>query len=159
METIKNVLTKSESFSLPVELEDQYSKMNLLTNVVSLVSKNIKPMIIEAFLTPSSIVNYARQLLLHWERDVAEQLKNLDVPVLIITGSGDKIASPEISMAAANLSSNITCALIHGGSHFLQLESTKLTMEMTKAFIEDPAGFDFKHGLVSINKVMQNVDQ
>lgn len=156
METIKNILTKSKSPSLPVELEDESNKKNLLTNVLSLVSENIKPMIIEAFLTPSSVINYARQLLLHWDTDVAGLLKTLDVPVLIITGSEDKIASPEMSMAAGALSPNITCALIQGGTHFLQLENTKLTAAMAKEFIENPVDFDFKHGLVSINNVIQN---
>ncbi|WP_212002996.1 alpha/beta fold hydrolase [Chitinophaga sp. HK235] len=150
IEALKNVLVKENKTIAFAELKDEDGKRDLVDDILSLVSEDIKPMVVEPFLMPSSVLNYARQLLLLWNEDVTSQLEKLNIPVLMITGTADNIASPEISQAAAKLSDNATCAVIEGGSHYLQFDNIQLVVPMIRDFISSTGKYQFKHGLVTI---------
>lgn len=151
IEALKNVLIRDKKTLAFAELKDEDGRRDLVEDILSLVGEDIKPMVVEPFLTPSSVLNYARQLLLLWQEDVGTLVKNLNVPVLMITGTADTIASPEISRATARLSEKATCAVIEGGSHYLQFDNIQLLVPMMETFIREPDNWQFKHGLVTID--------
>src|SRR5205085_2429148 len=72
-----------------------------LRSVLACVDDHLKPLVIEPFLTPRNIVNYARQLLSFWEHDIHDALPSIEVPVLFVCGEADTIAPPGMSRMAA----------------------------------------------------------
>ncbi|WP_103069472.1 alpha/beta fold hydrolase [Aquimarina sediminis] len=159
IEALKNILIKEEEVIAFKELQDDDQKRDLVQDILSLIGEDIKPMIIEPFLTPSSVLNYARQLLLLWEKDVTDLLTQLNIPVLMVTGKEDNISSCEISRAAARLSKNVDCAIIEGGTHYLHFDNTKLLLEIVNSYLCAPMNFEFKHGLVKLeNEVVSKIE-
>ncbi|GAA3627223.1 hypothetical protein GCM10022397_10910 [Flavivirga jejuensis] len=159
IEALKNILIKEEEVIAFDELQDEEKKRDLVQDILSLIGEDIKPMIIEPFLTPSSVLNYARQLLMLWEKDVTEMLINLNIPVLMISGEEDNISSCEITEAAAGLSGKVDCAIIKGGTHYLHYDNTSLLLEIVNKYLIDPEYFEFKHGLVQVkNELMSEIE-
>jgi thioester reductase-like protein len=124
----------------------------LVKDVLRLVSDGIKPLVIEPFLTPESIISYARQLLQFWGHDVTVALRATAVPVLFVGGEMDNIASPEMSRRAASLVPGAFYAEVRGGSHYLQYDSHRLVCDLIDAFLREAREFDFSHGLVRVER-------
>jgi hypothetical protein len=67
-----------------------------VSEVLSLISKRLKPLVIEPFLNETSVVCYARQLLDFWSHDVSHLTSKIHVPTLFLTGEHDQIASSQV---------------------------------------------------------------
>jgi len=151
IQTLKNILSNdANQISYDVLTDDK--KRNLIYEILGLISKDIKPMVIEPFLSPQSALNYGRQLLHFWRKDVYDEVKNCSVPLLFVTGTEDKIASHRMSEAVAELSPLAACTTIRGGSHYLQYSYSELLTEIICKFSNAPYNFHFKHGLVSMKE-------
>lgn len=120
--------------------------------VLKLISDSIKPLIIEPFLTQESLISYGRQLLSFWEHDIVGTLQGIDVPTLFVSGEMDNITSPSMSLKAALLVRGATYLEIKGGSHYMQYDNHQLLSEILDKFLSDPKEFDFRHGLVTLQK-------
>ncbi|MEL6862981.1 MAG: alpha/beta fold hydrolase [Bacteroidota bacterium] len=150
IDTLKSILAGKKA---PTTMDNsQEENRKIIKDILALVSEDVKPMIIEPFLTASSALNYAGQLLSFWEKDVTDLIAKLDIPVLMITGQEDNIAAAGMSEAAAKLSEKATCATISGGSHYLQFDNVRLLVPMVKSFVSNPEDFQFKHGLVHLDR-------
>ena len=142
IEKLKSVLL-GQSGKGPGDEQDE-SRRNI-DNILGLVNKNLKPLVIEPFLTEQSVISYARQLIDFWEHDVSGILGAVDVPVLVIAGQHDNIASPEISRAVARLIPQATFLEILGGSHYPHFDNHELLDEILELFFRNPRQFDFIH--------------
>jgi thioester reductase-like protein/pimeloyl-ACP methyl ester carboxylesterase len=123
-----------------------------IKNVLRLISKNIKPLVIEPFLTDESMISYARQLLSFWEHDIASVLRRINVPTLFIGGEVDNIAAPSMSREAAKLVAGAIYAEVNGGSHYMQYDNHELLGDIVDEFLAAPDKFEFQHGLVTLER-------
>jgi nucleoside-diphosphate-sugar epimerase/pimeloyl-ACP methyl ester carboxylesterase len=146
IETLKGVLSGK-----PPELTGgEGESRERILEILSLVNRNIKALVIEPFLTERSVVSYARQLLDFWGHDVSGILGSVNVPVLFIAGELDNIASPRISEAVARQVPGSRYLEIKGGSHYPHFDNHELLNEILEAYLEDPMGFRFRHDLVKV---------
>ena len=97
----------------------------------------LKEAVIGPFTTDGGVVNYARQILEFWNHDVSKLFENVRVPVLFITGECDRIASPRMAQAAAQLIPGARYVEVKGGSHYLQFEKHSLTASIIDQFLCD----------------------
>ena len=98
---------------------------------------DLKEAVIGPFTTDGGLVNYARQILEFWNHDVSKLLENVRVPVLFISGECDRIASPRMAQAAAQLIPGARYVELKGGSHYLQFEKHSLTACIIDQFLCD----------------------
>jgi thioester reductase-like protein/pimeloyl-ACP methyl ester carboxylesterase len=150
-EVLKGVLTgKLELGSKPVTQSSDHE--TTVKGVLKLISNNIKPLVIEPFLTEESMISYARQLLSFWGHDVTAALRGTEVPTLFVSGEMDNIAASRMSRGAAALVRNAIYVEIKGGSHYMQYDNHHLLSEILDKFLSDPTEFDFSHGLVTLER-------
>jgi nucleoside-diphosphate-sugar epimerase/pimeloyl-ACP methyl ester carboxylesterase len=152
IETLKSVLVgRAKVPEASAEGNQEESRARIL-DVLTLVNKNLKPLVIEPFLTEQSVVSYARQLIDFWEHDVAGILGTVAVPVLFIAGELDNIASPAISRAVSGKVPESVYLEIKGGSHYPHHDNHELLNEILESFHKNPAGFEFSHDMVQSEK-------
>jgi pimeloyl-ACP methyl ester carboxylesterase len=147
IDSLKAVLLKQK---LSREVAESPSLMGeeQLSEVLSSINTSLQEFVIEPFSTERSVVNYARQLLDFWSHDIASLLPCVQVPVLLIGGECDKIASPQMSKTLSHLIPRAKHLEVRGGSHYLQYEKYELMTAIIKNFTTNPRDFDFDHELL-----------
>jgi pimeloyl-ACP methyl ester carboxylesterase len=108
-----------------------------LTQMLGFPCPDLKEAVIGPFATDEGIVNYAGQILDFWQHDASELFENVRVPVLFVTGEYDRIASPRMAQAAAQLIPDASYVEVKGGSHYLQYEKYSLTACLVDQFLRD----------------------
>ena len=68
---------------------------------------------------------------------MSKLFENVRVPVLFISGECDRIASPRMAQAAAQLIPGARYIELKGGSHYLQFEKHSLTACIIDQFLRD----------------------
>ncbi len=96
---------------------------------------DLKEAVMGPFATDEGVVDYARQILEFWDHDVSVLFENVRVPVLFVTGEYDRIASPRMAQAAAQLIPRARYIEVKGGSHYLQYEKSSLTASIVDQFL------------------------
>lgn len=144
MGALKSILAGRDPSGGALDLE--------IAEVLALIPEELRGLVIGPFLSPRSIVSYARQLLDFWSFDVAARLRELDVPCLFVGAEHDRIASPAISRAAARECPGATYAELRGGTHFSMFENHEVVLELLAAFQADPGGFTFDDGQVRLER-------
>ena len=70
------------------------------------------------------------------------------MPVLLVSGTEDNIASYKMTEAVSGLSARAHCAIVSGGSHYMHYDNQHLLGDIAKQFLKQGKDFSFKHGLV-----------
>ncbi|HEX2271862.1 MAG TPA: alpha/beta hydrolase [Pyrinomonadaceae bacterium] len=96
---------------------------------------DLKDAVMGPFATDEDVVNYADQIIAFWNHDVSKLFENVRVPVLFVTGDCDRIASPGMAQAAAQLIPGARYIEVKGGSHYLQYEKSSLTARIVDQFL------------------------
>jgi nucleoside-diphosphate-sugar epimerase/pimeloyl-ACP methyl ester carboxylesterase len=110
-----------------------------ISELLSFVSKAVKPLVIAPFLREASLLNYAAQLLDFWSVDLSRVAAAVTTPTLFIASERDKIASPEMSYAVSRTMPNAHFVNLRGGNHYCMYESHELVAELLSAFWTNPA--------------------
>jgi thioester reductase-like protein/pimeloyl-ACP methyl ester carboxylesterase len=108
-----------------------------IKNVLGLVDRNLRPLLMAPFVSEKSIVNYSRQLLQFWSHDISQYINKIEQPILLLTGSHDHIASPDLAVAVTKQFKTSIGYEISGGSHYIHKEHEKLVSDMITGFIEE----------------------
>ncbi|NSL85199.1 alpha/beta fold hydrolase [Chitinophaga sp. Mgbs1] len=143
----KSLLNKVKNTEHPGQMNVD-SEERLMEGMLQLVKDYIASLILEPFLSPHGIMNYARQLQAFWKEDVSGQLERLNIPLLMIAGAADGIVSAEVSKAVSRLSDQITCLIVKDGSHYLQYENAELLITILKSYLADGERRTFQHDQV-----------
>lgn len=122
----------------------------LVEGVLALIGEDIKPLVLEPFLTQQSIVSYARQLLAFWDHDVGPILGSVRMPTLFIGGEVDNIASAQMARAVAQRVPRAIYAQVQGGTHYMHFDSHHLLSDLIRDFLEQGFACAFPHGLVTL---------
>ncbi|RCW66381.1 alpha/beta hydrolase [Saliterribacillus persicus] len=78
------------------------------------------------------------------------QLRNLEVPVLIMSGSEDKVYPPELSSATLNFISDAKCLIVPYASFLIQLDQPQITADWLERFIQQ------RHGAAELTQLFDN---
>lgn len=146
-DTLKGALLAQKADASSARLGDADSHRRAL-EMLSTVSESLQPLVVEPFATEHSVRNYAEQVLDFWEHDISSLLPGVRVPVLSIGGECDKVASPQMSRAVAELIPRAKHFEVIGGSHYLHYEKHELVAEMLNGFLRETWDFDFRHNLI-----------
>jgi|GEM_PF-1639722 len=153
LEYLKAVLTgKSIAFGTD-SLSDS---KRYVSDVLSLINKNLKPLVIEPFLNEKSVVCYARQLLDFWSYDISDLAKNVRIPTLFITSELDTIASSASSDAVHQLIPNSIYVEIQGATHYPHYEQPELLLDLLSFFIQKRDLNHFSHPLLTVKLRTEN---
>jgi pimeloyl-ACP methyl ester carboxylesterase len=124
--------------------ESRKQVMALLTSV----NASLQRYVMEPFSAPQSVINFTKQLRDFWKHDSLPLLARVKVPVLLVSGQCDKIASPQMAKAISKMTPSATYLEVKGGSHYLQYERYEMLAEVISRFLNQGADFDFDHGLI-----------
>lgn len=124
----------------------------LVEGVLALIGEDIKPLVLEPFLTHDSIVNYARQLLAFWDHEIADILSEVRVPTLFIGGEVDNIAGAQLARETSRRLPQALYAQVQGGTHYMHFDNHRLLHELVTDFLHHGYATDFKHGLVTLER-------
>jgi thioester reductase-like protein/pimeloyl-ACP methyl ester carboxylesterase len=148
MDILKRVIT--EKSTSQARGGDGYDAR--VDQVLAMVPEDIKPLVLEPFLTPDNVVSYARQLLSFWAHDSSDRLPCGEPPLLLVAGELDNIASPRISREVARRAPGAVYAEIAGGSHYMQYDNAELLVDIVERFTREPHGFEFDSQLVELER-------
>lgn len=109
-----------------------------VSELLSLISNTVKPLVIAPFLREASVVNYAHQLLDFWSRDLTDDLPRVNVPTLFIAAENDRIASPGISYEVARRLKSASFVNIRGGNHYCMHDTPELVGDLIETFWKEP---------------------
>ncbi len=151
LNSLKSIIVgkSAEECSLTIDDPDSHQR---IAEILSLVSRRIKTLVLEPFLNKNSIVNYARQLLDFWGHDVSHILPTIDRPVLFISGEYDNIASPQASKEVSKLVPGSKYLEIRGGSHYVHYENHELLIDIIEKFLKEKREFSFNDSRVIMEK-------
>ena len=107
-----------------------------VTDILNMVNRNVRPLLVAPFVAESSILNYSRQLLEFWQHDISKLYSTLEVPIMILSGERDNIADPRLAQKVGRNFVNSVGFQIIGGSHYIHKENSHSVKRMLDAFIE-----------------------
>jgi thioester reductase-like protein/pimeloyl-ACP methyl ester carboxylesterase len=107
-----------------------------VTNVLSMVNRNVRPLLVAPFVAESSILNYARQLLEFWAHDISYLYDKVEVPIMVLSGERDEIADPKLAHKVIKKFPNSIGFQIIGGSHYIHKDNSHSVKRMLDAFVE-----------------------
>ncbi len=142
MDALKSILSGRAAGDGSLDLE--------IADVLALIPEELRGLVIGPFLSPGSILNYARQLLDFWAFDVSARLPEVRIPCLFVGSEHDRIASSAISRAAAQACPEGVYAELVGGTHFSMFERHEVLLELIEAFHADLAGVSFPDAQVRL---------
>ncbi|UUY08382.1 alpha/beta fold hydrolase [Pseudomonas sp. J452] len=108
-----------------------------IKNVLGMVDRNLRPLLMAPFVSETSILNYSRQLLQFWKHDVIDYVPKIHQPVMLLTGSHDEIASPVLGIEVTRQFRNAIGFQIEGGSHYIHKEQHQIVTSLIRKFLSD----------------------
>lgn len=133
--TARRALSAVLSGKKSTEAEEMGARVE---TILELMNENLRTLVVAPFVNDTSLLNYARQLLNFWDYDISSLLPVINVPVLLITGEQDEIASPKLAQHVISQMPNARCAQVIGGNHYLHYEKAPLVYELLNGFIQEP---------------------
>jgi pimeloyl-ACP methyl ester carboxylesterase len=110
---------------------------DLATRVLALISSDLQPEVVRPFESETSTLNYARQVLDFYSREIALQASNVDVPVLAIGAEYDKVTSPELSRIVATAFPRGQYVELRGGTHYCLYDQAERVFDLIHVFFEE----------------------
>ena len=107
-----------------------------VTNIMSMVSRTVRPLLVAPFVSEESILNYARQLVEFWAHDVSHLYGRITRPILLLTGEKDGIASPELAHKVIPRFGPAAGFKVLDGSHYVHKDSYLDVKRMLDGFVE-----------------------
>lgn len=117
------------------ETKDDALNANV-TNVMGLVNRNIRPLLVAPFVAEASILNYSRQLLQFWAHDISPLYGRVEQPIMLLSGERDNIADPRLAHKVLGRFKNFVGFQIIGGSHYIHKDNSHSVKRMVDAFME-----------------------
>jgi pimeloyl-ACP methyl ester carboxylesterase len=108
-----------------------------VTNVLGMVNRNVRPLLVAPFVAESSILNYARQLLQFWAHDISPLYDRVDAPIMVLSGERDDIAAPQLAHKVLSRFKNSVGFQVIGGSHYIHKDHSHSVKRMLDAFVEN----------------------
>jgi pimeloyl-ACP methyl ester carboxylesterase len=124
---------REEIFDHSQEISSSHEQIR---KVLSLVNPRLKPLLISPFLSESSIIAYAKQLLDFWSHDVSAILSQVNIPVLLLAGEFDDISSSEISRRVAGLLPQAIYSEIPHGTHYIHYDNHEMINVLVREFMQ-----------------------
>jgi pimeloyl-ACP methyl ester carboxylesterase/nucleoside-diphosphate-sugar epimerase len=106
--------------------------------VLGMMNRELKPHVMAPFQDGPTVVRYAHQLLDFWSHAVETRAPEVKVPVLLVGAEYDRIASPEISRAAARRFPASRYVQLRGATHYAFYDRPALVAELMETFFEEP---------------------
>jgi len=107
-------------------------------NVLSQASRELRSTFIQPFGDVQSTRNYSHQVIDYMSYDIAPTLASIQVPVLLVGGELDEIASPAMSKAVSKRLPNGRYAEIRGGTHYGLFENAEMVANLVERFFASP---------------------
>jgi len=146
--SLQSSLLASKAHVSSVAVHDPRARKQT-AEMLSFVHASLRSVVVEPFATEQSVVNYAKQLVSFWARDVSSLLEKIDVPVVFVGGECDGIASPQLAKIAYQQIPGAKYLEVKGGSHYLQYEDHELITDIINRFLKEKWTFTFNHPLVN----------
>ena len=109
----------------------------LAQRVLSLKSRDLQTEVMKPFETAVSTLNYARQVLDFYSCDVGPKAAKVEVPVLLISGEYDKVASPELSRHLAQILPSVRYVELSGATHYCLYQQSGMVFDLIQDFFSD----------------------
>jgi pimeloyl-ACP methyl ester carboxylesterase len=106
-----------------------------LRDLLGMVGRRFRELVIGPFLSESVIANYARMIVEFQSHSVAHLLDAAAAPTLLISAENDVIAHPGGSDAAARRMPNARSVRLAGASHWCLLENAEELIEEIDLFL------------------------
>lgn len=106
--------------------------------ILELMNESLRTLVVAPFVNDASLLSYAKQLLNFWDYDISALLPDIQIPVLLVTGEKDEIASPVLARHVISGIPNARCAQLTGGNHYLLYEKAATVFELLHGFIQEP---------------------
>jgi pimeloyl-ACP methyl ester carboxylesterase len=116
------------------EVGDQLPSM-----VLSFINSDLRSLVMAPFATTDRMLRYAQQMLDFWSFDARTPAGRVDVPVLLLGGQYDTVASPESSRTAAALFRHARYVELAGGNHYSLYEHPGPVADLLTRFFADPS--------------------
>lgn len=127
---------------------DEADSERVAADVLSMMNADLRQHVLAPFRSESALVNYSRQLIDFWSHDARAGAEAVRAPVLLISAEYDKIASPEMSHAAAQQFPTARHVGVRGATHYCLYDRPELIAELIEDFFENPDGMDDAEGEV-----------
>jgi pimeloyl-ACP methyl ester carboxylesterase len=106
-------------------------------NALASINLELRPYLLSPFQNEKSTLNYAHQALDFWSWDTLAHAGHLAMPVLVIGGEYDKIASPQMAKAIVPLFPNGRYVEVKGATHYSQYDHPDTITALITDFVED----------------------
>ncbi|HEY6879426.1 MAG TPA: alpha/beta fold hydrolase [Polyangiales bacterium] len=106
--------------------------------ILELMNEEVRSLVVAPFVDDVSLLRYAEQLLTFWAHDVSPALPHVHVPVLLITGERDEIASPVLATEVVRAIPTAREAQLIGGNHYVHYEKPALVFDLVHGFLQEP---------------------
>jgi pimeloyl-ACP methyl ester carboxylesterase len=116
---------------------DESDRREAANRVLSLTNMHLRQHLLGPFRTEAATVNYARQALDFWDYDINGDAQTVQVPVLLIGSECDKVVSPAMSRAAAQLFPQGRYVEVRGGTHYSFYDCPDVIANLIKDFFRD----------------------
>ena len=136
--SVMNTLNSRNEESETEMLENGGEQLSI--DVLSLMNAALKPYVLAPFHTQETTVNYAHQLVDFWKYDVREKLAQVTVPVLLMSGEYDQVATPAASFEAAALFPHARHEHVKGATHYCLYDRPEFVADMLKEFFGNADG-------------------
>ena len=98
-------------------------------------SEALNALIAEPFQTLQTTRRYAEQVVDYLAHDVSPSLRGLQIPVLVLSGEHDRVSSPEMARAVAEMLPKGSVAQIASGSHYCLYEEPEEAADRIERFL------------------------
>ena len=120
-----------------------------VANVLKLVDRGLRTLVVAPFVETSHVVGYARQLLAFWAHDVRSLVARCQKPTLVIVGADDGIASPLLAARVAAALPNGRCVKVMGAGHYPHFENAATLAPLILSYVERGLDIELDDGRLS----------
>ncbi|MFL6335720.1 MAG: alpha/beta fold hydrolase [Pyrinomonadaceae bacterium] len=146
---VRKALTSQFTGAGP-DLPDDTDAGRLASEVLSMMSSNLREHVLGPFRSDDTLSNYSRQVLDFISFDAMAEARQVGAPVLLVSCEYDKIASPNMSSMAAGRFPDARHVQVRGASHYCLYDRPDLLADLIETFFQRPEAVDDVGGEVRL---------
>lgn len=148
LEYLKGILLAQDKRARSMEELSSLSHAEL-QKALSAVNVSLQDMVLEPF-HASNVLAYARQMRDFWKYDFLSSLKMVSIPVLLLGGDCDQIASQPLAKTVAAMIPQAQYLEVQGGTHYLQYDHWDLLAQAVHEVVNSGGRLKLAHPWVNL---------
>jgi len=148
LEYLKGILLAQDKRARSMEELSSLSHAEL-QKALSAVNVSLQGMVLEPF-HASNVLAYAKQMRDFWKYDFLPSLKTVSIPVLLLGGDCDQIASQPLAKAVAAMIPQAQYLEVQGGTHYLQYDHWDLLAQAVDEVVNSGGRLKLSHPWVNL---------